>query len=85
MVISPYTRTNYVSSNEINTASVVKFIEDNWLHGQRIANSYDAVSGSLDGRGGVLNFNTEHDAEMYGTIAVYLRLKGIVPPSSEGK
>ena len=34
---------------------------------------------------GVLTFNIEHDAETYGTIAVYLRLKGIVPPSSEGK
>jgi hypothetical protein len=28
-------------------------------------------------------FNASHDNEMYGTIAVYLRLKGIVPPSSE--
>jgi hypothetical protein len=34
---------------------------------------------------GVLNFNVAHDNETYGTIAVYLRLKGIVPPSSEGK
>jgi uncharacterized damage-inducible protein DinB len=34
---------------------------------------------------GVLNFNVAHDDETYGTIAVYLRLKGIVPPSSEGK
>jgi hypothetical protein len=34
---------------------------------------------------GVLAFNIEHDAETYGTIAVYLRLKGIVPPSSETK
>jgi len=32
---------------------------------------------------GVLNFNIAHDDETYGTIAVYLRLKGIVPPSSE--
>ena len=32
---------------------------------------------------GVLDFNVIHDNEMYGTIAVYLRLKGIVPPSSE--
>jgi hypothetical protein len=24
-----------------------------------------------------------HDSEMYGTMAVYLRLKGIVPPSTE--
>jgi hypothetical protein len=34
---------------------------------------------------GALNLNVAHDNEMYGTIAVYLRLKGIVPPSSEGK
>jgi len=58
VVISPYTRQNYVSSNETNTASVVKFIEDNWLHGERIPNSFDATSGSLDARGGLLDFNT---------------------------
>lgn len=34
---------------------------------------------------GVLNFNTMHDNEMYGTAVAYLRLKGIVPPSSEGR
>ncbi|MCI0336879.1 MAG: DinB family protein [Acidobacteria bacterium] len=26
-----------------------------------------------------------HDNEVYGTITVYMRLKGVVPPSSEGK
>ncbi len=26
-----------------------------------------------------------HDNEVYGTMAVYMRLKGIVPPSSEGR
>ena len=57
VVISPYTRDNYVSSNLTNTASVVKFIEDNWLHGKSIPGSFDATSGSLDGRGGVLDFN----------------------------
>ena len=34
---------------------------------------------------GVLNMNVAHDDETYGAIAVYLRLKGLVPPSSEGK
>jgi len=34
---------------------------------------------------GVLNFNTEHDNEMYGTMVAYLRIKGLVPPSSEGR
>jgi phospholipase C len=59
VVISPYTRENYVSSNETDTASVVTFIENNWLHGERIPNSFDATSGSLDARGGVLDFNVK--------------------------
>jgi uncharacterized damage-inducible protein DinB len=31
----------------------------------------------------VLTFNTAHDFEHYGNIVTYLRMKGIVPPSSE--
>ena len=31
----------------------------------------------------VLFLNNEHDNETYGTMSVYLRLKGIVPPSSD--
>jgi len=33
-------------------------------------------------RGATLMFNTTHDNEHYGNIVVYLRLKGIVPPST---
>jgi phospholipase C len=58
IVISPYTRENYVSSNLTDTSSVVKFIEDNWLRGERIPGSFDASSGSLDGPGGLLDFWT---------------------------
>ncbi len=59
IVISPWTRQNYVSHNLTNTVSVTKFIEDNWLRGQRIGDgSYDAISGSLYARGGLLNFRT---------------------------
>lgn len=32
---------------------------------------------------GVLNFNSLHNNEMYGQMVVYLRLKGLVPPSSQ--
>src|SRR5271168_50909 len=32
---------------------------------------------------GLLNYNVAHDNEMYGAIGVYLRLKGLVPPSTE--
>jgi phospholipase C len=57
IVISPWTRQNYISDNLTDTTSVVKFIEDNWLHDERIPGSYDAVSGSLDAPGGVLDFH----------------------------
>ncbi len=56
VVISPYTRANYVSNDKTDTTSVVKFIEDNWLHGEGIPGSFDATSGSLDARGGLLDF-----------------------------
>ena len=56
VVISPYTRDDYVSHSLTNTTSVVKFIEDNWLNGKRIPGSYDSVSGSLDAPGGLLDF-----------------------------
>jgi hypothetical protein len=59
VVISPYTRDNYVSNNLTDQASVTKFIEDNWLGGRQIPNgSYDAISGRLDAPGGVLDFHT---------------------------
>jgi uncharacterized damage-inducible protein DinB len=31
----------------------------------------------------ILEFNTHHDFEHYGNIVTYLRLKGLVPPSSQ--
>lgn len=33
---------------------------------------------------GVIAFNTAHSYEHYGNLVTYMRLKGIVPPSSEG-
>jgi phospholipase C len=57
LVISPWTRDNYVSNNLTDTTSVVKFIENNWLRGQRIPGSFDATSGNLDAPGGLLDFN----------------------------
>jgi uncharacterized damage-inducible protein DinB len=48
-------------------------------------NASDPVSffGQNRVRLGVLSFNTSHDFEHYGNIVTYLRLKKIVPPSSE--
>ncbi len=59
LVISPWTRQNYVSHNLTDTASVTDFIEDNWLGGKQIGGgSYDAISGRLDGPTGLLDFFT---------------------------
>ena len=57
VVISPYSRSNYVSNNQTDTTSVVKFIEQNWLHGETIPGSFDKISGSIDAPGGLLDFN----------------------------
>ena len=48
LVISPWAKINAVSHVPITQASVVRFIEDNWLHGQRLGGgSFDAGSGSI--------------------------------------
>ena len=58
LVISPWSRTNYVSQQLTNTASILKFAENNWLGGKRIGGgSYDAISNSLSG---MLQFFAPH-------------------------
>jgi phospholipase C len=48
IVISPYARTNYVDATPITQASIVRFIEDNWLGGARLGQgSHDATAGVL--------------------------------------
>ncbi len=48
IVISPYARQNFIDSTFISQASIVRFIEDNWLGGKRIGNgSHDAVAGDI--------------------------------------
>ncbi|MGV3516012.1 DinB family protein [Luteitalea sp.] len=34
---------------------------------------------------GIFAFNNSHNMEHYGNLVTYMRLKGIVPPSSEGR
>ncbi len=43
------------------------------------------VMGQSMSKAGVLYFNVIHDNEMYGQMVAYMRIKGIVPPSSEGR
>jgi phospholipase C len=55
LVISPWARVNYVDDMRITQSSVVRFIEDNWLGGERIGQgSNDATTGSIMS---MFNFN----------------------------
>jgi len=48
LVVSPWVKANTVSHDQISQASVVRFIEDNWLHGQRLGDgAFDATTGSI--------------------------------------
>ena len=48
LVISPYAKQNYVSHALTDQTSILRFIEDNWLGGQRISEiSFDRFAGSL--------------------------------------
>jgi phospholipase C len=48
LVISPFAKKNFVSHTRISQASVVRFIEDNWLHGERLGGgAFDASAGSI--------------------------------------
>jgi phospholipase C len=50
LVISPFAQVNHVDHRLTSQSSILRFVEDNWLHGQRIGNgSFDAISGSLSG------------------------------------
>jgi phospholipase C len=58
LVISPWARPNHVDHARISLASVVRFIEDNWLEGERLGGgSFDATAGSVVG---MFDFNTTH-------------------------
>ncbi len=49
LVISPFARKNFVDHSTTDQSSVVQFIEDNWLDGERITGSFDSIAGSITG------------------------------------
>ncbi len=49
ILVSPWAKTNYVSHDLVTQASIVRFIEDNWLNGKRLGQgSFDATAGKID-------------------------------------
>ena len=51
LVISPFARKNFIDHTLTDQSSVLRFIEDNWLSGQRIqpGGSFDQIAGKIDG------------------------------------
>jgi phospholipase C len=50
LVVSPYAKRNYVDHTLTDQTSIIHFIEDNWLHGERVGHgSFDAIAGPLTG------------------------------------
>ena len=76
-----------VDTTKTSKAEVIAALKQSFdICDQAYNSTTDANAASMVGsvtRLSTLWFNASHDNEMYGTIAVYLRLKGIVPPSSE--
>jgi phospholipase C len=50
MVISPFSKKNYIDHTLVDQSSVLKFVEDNWLAGQRVqpGGSFDTIAGSIE-------------------------------------
>jgi phospholipase C len=57
LVISPWARQNFVDHTLTDQSSVTRFIEDNWLHGNRIPGSFATIAGTLNS---LFNFNANH-------------------------
>jgi phospholipase C len=74
LVISPWAKVNYVDHTPISQASIVRFIEDNWLGSQRIGGgSFDATAGSIMG---MFNFSGSGNNP---TVFVDPNLGSVVP------
>ena len=62
LVVSPWARENFVDHTVTDQSSVIRFIEDNWLDGQRLAGgSFDSVANSIDQMFDFSQPNCRHD------------------------
>jgi phospholipase C len=74
-VISPYAKANFVNHSLTDQSSVIRFIEDNWLGGQRIGGgSFDAIAGSLNN---MLDFTQTPNPPLFLTRAAAYRNRSL--------
>ena len=80
-----------IEKTKTSTADLEKALADSFAYCDKVHASMTDSAGAamvkfLNGdlpKLSVLEFNTHHDFEHYGNIVTYMRLKGLVPPSSE--
>jgi len=80
-----------IEKSKTTKADLVKALADSVAYCQKAYGSLTDASGAevmpffgqKMARLSILDFNTAHDYEHYGNLVTYMRLKGIVPPSSE--
>ena len=50
LAVSPWAKENTVDHSLTNQVSIIRFVEDHWLHGKRLdKGSFDAISNSITG------------------------------------
>jgi hypothetical protein len=49
LVISPYAKSNFIDHTLVDQTSILRFVEDNWLGGQRVqpGGSFDTIANSI--------------------------------------
>jgi phospholipase C len=58
LVVSPWSRANFVDHTVTDQTSILRFIEDNWLNGQRVGSgSFDALANSIVS---MMDFSSPH-------------------------
>ncbi len=64
LVVSPWSRQNFVDHSVTDQTSIIRFVEDNWLGGQRIGQgSFDALANSITQ---MFNFSKiRHDGTLF--------------------
>jgi phospholipase C len=63
LIVSPFAKRNFVDGTFTDQSSVVQFIEDNWLGGQRIGSgAADATAGTLDN---MFSFHGERNEPLF--------------------
>jgi phospholipase C len=68
VVVSPWARANFVDHSVTDQTSVLRFIEDNWLQGQRIGQgSFDALANSI-----TQMFDFSQDSEDHDNRVLFL-------------